>query len=279
MGSRNSAKPADGGTGETPVSSSVRLRRWIIEQSLESNVGHIASALCITDILAVLWGEVMRNPGSTDAERDRFILAKGHAALALYGVMRERGLLTEEQFHTYCKDDSLLGAHPEHALPGVEVATGSLGQGLSVACGIAYALRQRGSTARVFVLVSDAECNEGQLWEAVMFAAHHRLANLVVIVDLNGMQAMGATETVLDLRPLASRWQAFGWRALEVDGHDQAALRDAFTAGLTDAAGPTVAIARTALGKGVSFMENRLEWQYRNLTPALARDALQEIEV
>lgn len=256
-----------------------RLRRWIIEQSLESHVGHVGSALSIADILAVLWGQVLHHPGSTDPERDRFILAKGHAALALYAVLRDRGLLSEEQFHTYCKDHSRLGVHPEYGLPGVEAATGSLGQGLSVGCGIAYALRQRGSAARVFVLVSDAECNEGQLWEAVMFAAHHRLANLVAVVDLNGVQALGATDAVLDLTPLSGRWEAFGWRTLEVDGHDESDLLTAFTTDLAKPTGPVVVLARTVLGKGVSFMEDRLEWHYRNLTPALARAALQELEV
>ncbi len=258
---------------------STRMRRRIIEQSLESNVGHIGSALSITDILAVLWTEVMRNPGGDDPDRDRFILAKGHAALALYSILRERGQLSEEQFHTYCKDNTLLNAHPEYGLPSVEVATGSLGQGLSVGCGIAYGLRQRGSPGRVFVLVSDAECNEGQLWEAVMFAAHQRLKNLIAIVDLNGMQAMGSTESILDLGSLSNRFAAFGWKSIEVEGHEHAALRNAFHAGLADSDRPTVFVARTALGKGVSFMENRLEWHYRNLTPALAQTALQEMEV
>jgi transketolase len=161
----------------------------------------------------------------------------------------------------------------------VEVATGSLGQGLSVGCGLAYALKQRASAARVFVLVSDAECNEGQLWEAVMFAAHHRLDNLVVVVDLNGSQAMGNTERILCLNPLARRWEAFGWDTREVDGHDEDALRRALTTDLAGRTGPVVILARTTLGKGVSFMENRLEWHYQNLTPEQARDALQEIEV
>jgi transketolase len=273
MGSPNSEPPVD------DRRLAAQLRRWIIEQSLESNVGHIGSALSIVEVMAVLWSRVLRNPGSDDAERDRFILAKGHAALALYGVLRAVGRLSEEQFHTYCKDASLLGAHPEYGLPGVDVATGSLGQGLSVGCGIAHALLQRDSVARVFVLVSDAECNEGQLWEAVMFAAHNRLTNLIAVVDQNGMQAMGATKTVLDLSPLARRWEAFGWRAREVDGHDEAALLSAFTDGLADRAGPTVVIARTSIGKGISFMEDRLEWHYRNLTPVLARAALQELGV
>lgn len=272
MGSPHSAKPAD----ERPLAA--RLRRWIIERSLAADVGHIGSALSIVEIMAVLWDRVMHEPGSDDPERDRFILAKGHAALALYGVLHARGLISEDQFHSYCQDHSRLGVHPECGVPGVEVATGSLGQGLSVGCGIAHALKARGSAARVFVLVSDAECNEGQMWEAIMFAAHHRLDNLVVVIDCNGMQALGATAGIVDLSPMARRWQAFGWHAVEVDGHDESALLAGFTERLAGRTGPAVVVARTALGKGVSFMENRVEWHYRNLTPALARDALREIE-
>jgi transketolase len=229
------------------------------------------------EIMAALWGRVLRDPASPNPDRDRFILAKGHAALALYGAMRYQGLMDEATFDTYCADGSLLGAHPEHGLPGVEVATGSLGQGLSVGCGLAHALRRRGSPARVYVLLSDAECNEGQVWEAAMFAAHHRLDNLIAIVDLNGMQAMGQTCSILDLGPLSQRWQAFGWHVQDVDGHDEEALVAALTTGLEGRPGPAVVVARTVLGKGVSFMENRLEWHYRNLTPELAGQALQEV--
>ena len=254
---------------------SVVMRRWIIERSLASNVGHIGSALSIVDITAALWGRVLRHPGTDRPDRDRFVLAKGHAALALYAAMHYQGLLDEADFHTYCADGSLLGAHPEHGLPGVEVATGSLGQGLSVGVGMAHALRRRGSPARVVVLLSDAECNEGQVWEAAAFAAHHRLGNLTAVVDRNGMQAMGHTESILDMNPLARRWRAFGWHAREVDGHDEAALLEALTG--VAGPGPVAVVANTVLGKGVSFMENRLEWHYRNLTPELAARALEEV--
>jgi transketolase len=254
------------------------LRRWIIEQSAESCVGHIGSALSIVELMAVLWGRVLRRPATADPDRDHFLLAKGHAALSLYAVMRYLGLLDEDTFHTFCKDGSLLAAHPEHGLPGVEVGTGSLGQGLSVACGLALALRRRGSPARVFALLSDAECNEGQTWEAVMLAAHHRLDNLIALVDCNGMQALGPTGEVLDLEPLAPRWRAFGWDAIEADGHDVAAIETALTDGIAGRRGPAVVLARTALGKGISFMEGRLEWHYRNLSPALAEQALRELE-
>lgn len=256
------------------------LRRWVVEQAHESGVGHVGSALSVADVLAVLWGRVLRAPGTADPDRDRFVLAKGHAALALYAALRWRGLIGAAEFHTYCTDGSRLGVHPEPGLPGVEVATGSLGQGLSVACGLAYALKRRGSPARVFVLMSDAECDEGQVWEAAMFAAHHRLSNLVAVVDDNGMQALGRKSEVLSAVRPAGRWEAFGWRAREADGHDVAALvraLDPRPGGGGGGAGPRVVLARTVLGKGVSFMEDQLEWHYRNLTPALAGRALDEL--
>jgi transketolase len=265
----NSAKPVD------LRHMSAALRRWIVEQSFASRVGHIGSALSIADLMAALWGRVLRRPASNCPDRDRFVLAKGHAALALYAALRYLGLIDEETFYTYCADGSLLGVHPEPGLPSVEVGTGSLGQGLSVACGLALALRRRGSPARVFALLSDAECNEGQVWEAAMLAAHRRLDNLIAVVDCNGMQAMGRTRDILNLDPLARRWEAFGWQAREADGHDPEAIAAALAA---DGAGrPAVVVARTALGKGVSFMENRLEWHYRNLSPELAEQALREL--
>jgi transketolase len=253
------------------------VRRGIIAQSLDSRVGHIGSALSVVEIISVLWNEVLRSPGSSDPDRDRFILAKGHAALALYMTMHFRGFLDEETLRTFCRDGSRLGVHPEFGLPGVEISTGSLGQGLSVACGIALALRRRHSPARVFVLMSDAECNEGQVWEAAMFAAHHRLDNLIALVDVNGMQAMGQTRHVLDLVPLARRFEAFGWHEQEVDGHNEAALGNALTKGMANREGPAIILARTVAGKGVRFMDRQLEWHYRNIDAELAEQALQEI--
>jgi len=252
------------------------LRRWIIERSLASTVGHIGSALSIVDVMAALWGGTMREPGTRAEDRDRFILGKGHAALALYGAIRWRGLMSEETFRTFCQDGSLLSVHPEHDLPGVDVSTGSLGQGLSVGCGLAHGLRLRGLPSRVFVLVSDAECNEGQVWEAAMFAGHHRLSNLCVVVDLNGLQALGHTADILAIPHLARVWEAMGWEAVDVDGHDLAALLTELNRPPGEC--PRVVVARTVMGKGVSFMEGRLEWHYRNLTPELARDALRELE-
>ena len=204
MGNVNAPRPVD------LRHMSATLRRWVLEQSHAARVGHIGSALSVVDIIAVLWGKVMRRPGSGRPDRDRFVLAKGHAALALYGALRRAGLMDEATFRTYCKDDSLLGVHPEYGLPGVDAATGSLGQGLSVACGMAYELRRAAPAVRVYALLSDAECNEGQVWEAAAFAAHHRLGNLAAVIDCNGMQAMGETREILDMSPMAARWRAFG---------------------------------------------------------------------
>ena len=250
------------------------LRRWIIEQSLDSGVGHIASALSIADVVAALWGSVLHEPGTDHPDRDRFILSKGHAALALYAALRWKGIIDEATFRTFCKDGSSLGVHPEHALAGVEVSTGSLGLGLSIGCGIAYGLRSRGVPSRVFVLLSDAECNEGQIWEAAMFAGHHKLHALTVIVDRNRFQALGRTEDVLDV-DLPAIWSAFGWDVAEVDGHDVGRLEHELAA---VGPRPRAVIADTVLGKGVPFMENRLEWHYRNLTPELAAEALRSLE-
>ncbi len=251
------------------------MRSWIVDRSFRSGVGHIGSALSIVDVTAALWGKVMRNPGTGRPDRDRFVLAKGHAALAMYCAMRWNGTLSEKDFDTFCADGSPLGQHPERGQEGVDAATGSLGQGLSVACGMALALRLRRSKARVFALLSDAECNEGQVWEAAMFAAHHRLDNLVVAVDVNGLQALGRTRDVIDMAPLGPKWRAFGWEAREAGGHDLGALLRAFSkpAGRR----PLAVMARTVMGKGVSFMEDRLEWHYRNLTPELHAKAMKEL--
>ncbi len=253
------------------------IRRTILEQSKRAHVGHIGSALSIADILATLYGGVLRIEDPDDGDRDRFVLSKGHAVLALYAALHERGWLTSEELDTYCADGSLLGSHPEHPLKGVDFATGSLGHGLSMATGAALAARLQGSDRRVFVLVSDAECNEGSLWEAVMFAAHHGLSNLVAIVDLNGQQALGYTPDVMNLTPLDERWRAFGWDTRVVDGHDAAGLAGMID-GLDVGSGPPhVLVARTVFGRGVSFMESRIRWHYYPMSDDEYALALEEI--
>ena len=254
-----------------------RIRRIVLEQSKRAHVGHIGSALSIADILAALYGPVLNVQSPEDPERDRFILSKGHAALALYATLALRGWLPMRALEAYCADDSLLGVHPESGLRGIDFSTGSLGQGLSVAAGAALAARLQRSPRRVFALLSDAECNEGSVWEAVMFAAHHRLANLIAIIDLNGQQALGYSEEVLSLTPMAQRWRAFGWDAHEVDGHDPARIADTIARLATDDGAPHVLVAQTVFGKGVSYMERQIKWHYWPMNDAEYAQALAEV--
>jgi transketolase len=242
--------------------SATQIRHIILEQSKRAHVGHIGSALSIADIIAALYCHGLRIENPEDHERDRLVLSKGHAVLALYAALYLKGWLSQDDLNSYCCDDSLLGVHPEHALRGIDFSTGSLGQGLSMGVGAALAARLQKSPRRVFVVLSDAECNEGAVWEAVMFAAHHGLSNLVVIVDLNGQQALGYTKDVLSLGPLEARWRAFGWDTHEVDGHNVEAM-GATLANLSFTSGaPHVLIAHTTFGKGVSYMENQIKWHY-----------------
>ncbi len=255
------------------------IRRTVIDQSMRAHVGHIGSALSIADILAALYGAVLGDAEAADPERDRVVLCKGHAALALYGALAASGRLDPARLDSYCGEGSQLGAHPEHALAGVDFSTGSLGQGLSIAAGAALAARRAGSPRRVFAVMSDAELNEGSIWEAAMFAAHHRLANLVAIVDVNAQQALGYTRDVLDPGPpLRARWEAFGWDVHEPDGHDADALAATIeTLDVRDER-PHVLLAQTTFGKGVSFMERRIEWHYLPLDAEQHRQALAELE-
>jgi transketolase len=255
-----------------------KIRKIIIEESKRANVGHIGSALSIADIIAVLFGNELRLASTDDPLRDRFILSKGHAALALYAALHLKGILTEAQIQTYCKDGSMLGVHPEHRLRGIDFSTGSLGNGLSIGAGTALAARLNRFAYRTFVLVSDAECNEGALWETVMFAAHQKLSNLVAIVDDNGQQALGKTKDVLDLQPLAEKWGAFGWEVHVTDGHDTACLREVFAGLDTEKGKPKVIICKTVCGKGVSFMEGKVAWHYLPLSDEQYLQALGEIE-
>ena len=274
---RHAPRSDEARTSETCLSPK-RLRRIILEQSKRAGVGHIGSALSIADILAALYGGILDVPTPDDPERDRFILSKGHAALALYAALQLRGFLTPDDLDTYCDDGSLLGVHPEHALTGVDISTGSLGQGLSIGAGMALGARMRGARRRVFVLMSDAECNEGSIWEAAMFAAHHRLSNLVAILDVNGQQALGYTEDVLSLSPLSEKWKALGWDVHDVDGHNADGLASTARDLDFDEGSPHVLVARTTFGKGVSFMENQIRWHYLPMSDDEFTAALSELE-
>ena len=253
------------------------IRLEVLHQSKRANVGHIGSALSIADIVAALYGEIMNLPGPDDPERDRFVLSKGHAALAVYAALHQIGWLTAEQLDTYCGEGSLLGVHPDRDLRGIDFTTGSLGHGLALGTGAALAARMQGSGRRVFVLISDAECNEGSLWESAMFAAHHGLDNLTAILDLNGQQALGYTEQVMDLAPMDQRWVSFGWDVDEVDGHDVPAIVKTVESGEAERSRPHLVIANTVFGCGVSFMQNKLEWHYLPMSDQQYEQALAEV--
>jgi transketolase len=252
------------------------IRRLVLQMAYDAGVGHIGSALSVADILLALYEDVLNIPSPDDGERDRFVLSKGHAALALYAILHMRGWISAEDLQTYCGDNSTLGVHPDQVIDGVDFSTGSLGHGLSMAAGSALAARMQDSSRRVYALISDAECNAGSVWEAAMFCAHQELSNITAIIDCNGQQALGYTRDVLDLQPLASRWQSFGWHVEEVDGHDIDALSAAFAA-LTGTTQPRVVIANTVLGSGVSFMERLVHWHYWPMNQEQFKQALEEI--
>jgi transketolase len=253
-----------------------QIRLAILTGSKQANVGHIGSALSVVEIITALYGKVLRVAAPDDPERDRFILSKGHAALALYAALRARGWIDDKALASYCGDHSLAGTHPDHQLAGIDFSTGSLGLGLSFGAGAALAARLSGSGRRVYVLVSDAECNEGSVWESVMFAAQHGLSNLVAIIDANGQQALDQTHRVLDLSPLEARWAAFGWQTQVVDGHDLGQLTQALSS--VSASAPRVVVARTVFGKGVSFMEGQIKWHYMPMNDDEYRQAVEQVD-
>lgn len=258
--------------------SAAQLRRLILEESKRAHVGHIGSSLSIADIMTTLYADVLRIESPTDPQRDRFILSKGHAALCLYVALHLKGWIDRKQLSTYCAEGSQLGVHPEHHLPGVDFSTGSLGMGLSFATGRALGDKKSGNKNRVFVLSSDAECNEGVIWEATMFAAQHQLSNLILMVDYNQQQAFGYTKEVLDMSPMRQRWASFGWDAHDVDGHDRAAMASVISNLNTESGAPHVLIAHTTFGKGVSYMENKIKWHYWPMTDDEFSTAIKEVE-
>lgn len=258
------------------------MRSDIVSMIAEAGSGHPGGSLSSADILTALYfgGVLEHDPARPDwDERDRFILAKGHAAPALYAVLAQAGYFPREELLTLRKLGTRLQGHPDSNLvPGVEVSTGSLGQGLSVAAGIAAGLKLDGKTQSVFALLGDGECQEGQVWEAAMFAAHRGLDNLVAIVDRNCLQIDGNTADVCDPGDLAAKFSAFGWTAVEVDGHDIPALAAALAAAKADrAAKPHALIARTVKGKGVSFMENQAGWHGKAPNAEQTEAALAEL--
>ena len=245
----------------------LKIRRHAVMMTHLGKSSHVGSVLSMADIIAVLYGSVMRvRPSEPNwPNRDRFILSKGHAGAGVYAALAESGFFATDELRSHYQNGSRLSGHVSHkGVPGVELSTGSLGHGLPVACGMAIAAQLDGLSHRLFCLLSDGECDEGSNWEAALFAAHHRLVNLVAVIDYNKIQSLASVAETLRLEPFADKWRAFGWRVAEVDGHDHAALGRVLALGSEPETQPLVVIAHTIKGKGVSFMENSVLWHYRS---------------
>lgn len=257
-----------------------RVRLQCLRMIDRARSSHLGSGFSMVELLAVLYTRILRvDPTRADwPDRDRFILSKGHACAPLYVLLAERGFFPASWLNDFYLDGSHLAGHSSHTgVPGIEVSTGSLGHGLSVGCGMAIAARHDAKSHRVFVLLSDGECDEGSIWEAVLFAPHHKLDNLIVIVDYNKIQSLGTVKEVLDLEPFAAKWRAFGWAVKEIDGHNLEQIEDALTRVPAETGKPTCIVAHTVKGKGVSFMEDKLLWHYRAPDPEEMAKALAEL--
>jgi transketolase len=257
------------------------IRRDIIEMIGTAGSGHPGGSLSAVEIVVQLYFDFMRldprNPKWPD--RDRFILSKGHACPVLYSAMAEAGFTPKDQLKTLRKMGSMYQGHPDvRFLPSLEASTGSLGEGLSVALGMGLADRLDGRPCRTYVMLGDGEIQEGQIWEAAMSGAYHKVDNVVAIVDYNGIQLDGFVKDIMDVKPLADKWRAFGWHTLEIDGHDFAAIRKALEEAQATKGQPTCIVAHTVKGKGVSFMENNPKFHGMAPSPAEMELALKELQ-
>ena len=256
-----------------------RIRAHALHMTHRAKASHIGSCLSCADILAVLYGSVLSfDPSRPDLPgRDRLVVSKGHAAAIVYAVLAESGFLPVEELASFCCDGSRLAGHVTVTVPGIEISTGSLGHGLPVATGMALAAARDGASWRSFCLLSDGELDEGSNWEAIQFAQHARLSNLIAIVDYNKIQSFGNIAEVSDLHPLAEKFRAFNWGVVEVDGHDHEALRAALVGASPLGGRPIAVICHTVKGKGVSFMEGQLLWHYRSPDAAQLDEALRQL--
>jgi transketolase len=257
-----------------------RVRVKILQLVYHAHSPHIGPSFSCVEILVSLYFKILNIPPKKrgDANRDRFIFSKGHACPALYAILQKRGFISKKDLDNYGKNGSVLEHHPTMDFKrGIEISTGSLGHGLSVAVGMALAAKRDRKRHKVYVLLSDGELNEGSTWEAVLFAAHHKLDNLVVIVDYNKMQALGFTKDIIKLDPLAKKWASFNWEAKEIDGHNFNDIFKVFRRLPFKQGKPSAIIAHTVKGKGVSFMENSLLWHYRPPDDNEYKRAMQEL--
>ena len=259
-----------------------RIRLHAVRMTHRAKSSHVGSSLSMADLLAVLYrGGVLRLTPQTidDPDRDRLILSKGHGCAGLYAVLAECGFFPLAWLESFYLDGARLAGHAtSDGIPGVEVSTGSLGHGLSIACGLALAGKRDRRPYRVFTVLSDGECDEGSTWEAALFAPHHRLDNLVAIVDYNKIQSLGHVKDVLDLEPLGAKWAAARWAVREIDGHDLGQLQETLLQVPFEPGKPSCVIAHTVKGKGVSFMEDKLLWHYRSPQGEEYESAIRELE-
>ena len=259
-----------------------RTRADVLRMIHLAKSSHAGSALSMIDLLTVLYERVLRiDPSRPDwSARDRFILSKGHACAGLYAVLASRGFFPKDWLNDFYRDGARLAGHVTwNGVPGIEVSTGALGHGLAIGCGMALVGKRDAQDYRVFVLLSDGECDEGSVWESALFAPHHRLDNLIVIIDYNKIQSLAAVNDVLALEPFAAKWRAFGWSVQEIDGHDFDQIESALNQRPVADGKPTCIIADTIKGKGVDFMENQVLWHYRSPNDQELATALAQLEV
>ena len=255
-----------------------RARREILKMTSAAGASHVGSALSVVDILATLYSGAAHISKDlvVKPDRDVIILSKGHSAAALYAILSLKDFFPHEWLERYCKNGAQLGGHvTSKHVPGIELSTGSLGHGLPYGTGIALSRKRSGTLGRVFVILSDGECDEGTTWESALIANHHDLDNLVVVIDRNGIQSLASTEETLQLEPLSEKWKSFGWNVLICNAHDFRELSEALKEGSN---GPTCIIANTTKGNGVSFMENSVLWHYRSPGSEELNEALRELE-
>lgn len=257
-----------------------QTRKVILEMHNRAETSHIGSSLSCVDILTALYFAVLKiTPQNVlNNGRDRFILSKGHAITALYAVLAERKFFPKDILRRYCCNGGILPGHSTRgSVPGIETSTGSLGHGLSIGAGIAFAGKADLLKYRVFVLMSDGECNEGSVWEAALFSRQYKLDNLIAIIDYNGLQGFGRNKEILDLEPLKRKWQSFGWTVQEVDGHNHEKIIKVFNKIPFRQNKPNIVIAHTIKGKGIPFMENKVEWHYKSTNNEQFKEALRHL--
>jgi transketolase len=242
------------------------LRQLVVRALEGGERGHVGSSMSLIEIMRVLYDEILRYRANEPRwpYRDRMILSKGHGCIALYVLLADKGFIPLETLDTFCRRDSILGGHPEAGkVPGVEASTGSLGHGLPYGIGMALAARMEKRDTRIYVIMGDGEINEGSVWEAALCAGKHRLSNLTAIIDYNKLQSAGPTREIQDLEPLLDKWRAFNFAAIEVDGHDVAALSDVFHRLPLNNDRPSAIVCHTVKGKGIAFAENDANWHHK----------------